>query len=471
MSLELLIDSATVGLVIGRGGSKIKSIQNDSGAVIKILDGDSAATNKIVIIGTEDAQRTASDLIERITGKILQSVKCAAPQPPPRRRQRPIKARPVQRGVSPPLGQIAFNQDVWDEICRENEEMARKKLESLPPIKKDFYVEHGQVKAMTAEQAQSIRLENNNIMVECAPGENAECVRHVPKPVTTFQHAFEPYPEIMAVIRKQRFVNPTPIQCQAWPIIMSGHDLIAIAQTGTGKTLAYILPAIIHLLRQPTPRGRRIGPSVLILGPTRELVSQIEEEITKYIFDGISVLSLYGGVSFENQSYRILNDKPDIIVATPGRLKDLIASSSLKIDHVSYLVLDEADRMLDMGFKAQIEIALSPVRPDRQTVLTSATWPVAVREFAKCFTINPLNVTVGSFDLTAVSTIEQKVIVLKEQQKGRWLESFIDKVSKDEKIIIFMRTKLAVDKLYEKLKKKNINCGYYFLNNHFYCIN
>lgn len=455
MSLELTIDSSMVGLVIGRGGTKIKSIQNDSGAIIKILDGDLVDTHKVVVIGTDDAQKLASDLIEKITGKILQSVKCAAPQPPPRRRQRPTKDRRNQRPSSPPE-QISFNQDVWDEICKENDEKERLLMESLPPIKKDFYVEHKEVKAMSVEQVQSFRLEKNNIVAEYVEG--AEHLQQIPKPVITFEHAFQLYPEIMAVVRKQKFTTPSPIQCQAWPIIMSGHDLIAIAQTGTGKTLAYILPALIHLLRQPTPRKERIGPSVAILGPTRELVLQIEEEINKYIFDGICVMSLYGGVSVEHQIHGIENEKPDIIVATPGRLKELVCLAALKLDHVSYLVLDEADRMLDMGFKCQIEIALGSIRPDKQTILTSATWPLTVQKLATSFTKNPMHITVGSIDLTTVNTVEQKVIVLKERQKGPWIESFIEKISKNEKVIIFMRTKAGVDKLYEKFKNKNINC-------------
>lgn len=453
MSLELTIDSAMVGLVIGRGGTKIKNIQNDSGAIIKILDGDLPATHKIVIMGTDNAQKLANDLVEKITGKILRSVRCAAPQPPPRRRQRPNREH--RRSPSPPE-RIAFNQELWDQIGKENEERDSLLRESLPPIRKNFYVEHKEVKAMSLERVQAFRLERNNIVVEHAQG--TEHLQEIPKPVMTFEHAFQLYPEIMTVIRKQKFTTPSPIQCQAWPIIMSGYDLIAIAQTGTGKTLAYILPALIHLLRQPTPRKERIGPSVTILGPTRELVLQIEEEINKYIFDGVRVMSLYGGVSVEHQIDCIVNDKPDIIVATPGRLKELVGLSAAKLDHVSYLVLDEADRMLDMGFKNQIEMALSSIRYDRQTILTSATWPLTVQKLATCLTTNPMQITVGSTDLTTVQTVEQKVIILKERQKGPWLESFIEKISKNEKVIIFMRTKMAVDKLYEKLKNKNINC-------------
>lgn len=455
MSLELTIDSSMVGLVIGRGGSKIQSIQNDSGAIVKINDGDMVDTHKVLIIGTDEAQKLASYMVQKIAGKILKSVKCAVPQPPPRRRQRPNRDRHNQRSPSPPE-QIPFNQEVWDQICKENDEKDRLLMESLPPIKKDFYVEHQEVKAMSVEQVQAFRLEKNNIVVEYAEG--AEHLQQIPKPVITFEHAFKLYPEIMAVIRKQKFTTPSPIQCQAWPIIMSGHDLVAIAQTGTGKTLAYILPALIHLLRQPTPRKERIGPSVLILGPTRELVLQIEEEINKYIFDGICVMSLYGGVSMEQQMDDIENKKPDIIVATPGRLKELIGIAAVKLDHVSYLVFDEADRMLDMGFKNQIEIALRPIRPDKQTILTSATWPLTVRELATYFTKNPMHITVGSLDLTTVNTVEQKVIVLKEHQKEPWIQSFIENISKNEKVIIFMRTKAGVDKLYEKFRNQNINC-------------
>ncbi|XP_026817783.1 probable ATP-dependent RNA helicase DDX43 [Rhopalosiphum maidis] len=464
MSTLLVIESAMAGLVIGRGGATIKTIQQDSGAMVKLTNGDTADTRNVKIIGSEDAQRLASGMIEKIVGKLLRSETITTPPPPPRRQARgggtsrgTDRPRPKRRSVSP-VEKITISDEAWEEILRENRQRDLEIIQSLPPIIKDLYVEHKQVKAMSDEEVQSFRTAQNDTTVQYVDG--AECLRPIPKPIKTFEHAFGSYPDIMKVIKKQNFTVPSPIQCQAWPIIMSGHDLIAIAQTGSGKTLAYILPAIIHLLGQPTPRNKRIGPSVMIMGPTRELVLQIHDEITKYLYNNIKVVCVYGGgVSAQEHQKLIKAEKPDIVVATPGRLNDLIGIQAIKLEHVSYLVLDEADRMLDMGFKNQIELSLRHVRPDKQTILTSATWPTAVKNLANYFTKNPLHITVGSLDLSTVNTVTQKIIILKEHQKEAWLDEFIStSLSKDDKVIIFMRKKTSVEKMYENFIRKNIKC-------------
>lgn len=453
MATVLTIESAMAGLVIGRSGTQIKSIQQSSGAKVMLTDGPNANTRNVTITGTADAQLSACNMIKKITGKILQSeTNVALPSRQPRTQRRPK----MQRESSPPET-IKISDEAWAEIERENEERERKRIESLVPIKKNFYVEHDEIKVMSAEEVEIFRLNQNNIMVGYVDG--ADTSQPIPKPIKTFHHAFHTYPKILNIIKKQKFTEPSPVQCQAWPIIMSGHDLVAIAQTGTGKTLGYILPAIIHLLGQPTPRKHRIGPSVLVLGPTRELVLQIENEINKYTYDGISVICVYGGVPAQSQSDRLINEKPEIVVATPGRLNDMIGVKAVNLEHVSYLVLDEADRMLDMGFKNQIELSLRHVRPDKQTILTSATWPTSVRELANYFATNPLHITIGSLDLATVNTVDQKVIILKEHQKESWLEDFIkNKMEKTEKIIIFMRKKLSVEHLYAKMISQNIEC-------------
>lgn len=451
----LVIESSMAGLVIGRAGARIKSIQSDSGATVSLMDGDTPDTRKVKIGGTEEAQRLATSMVTKIAGKVLQSETVDAPAPRPARQQR--RHRPANRDQSPPMENTISAED-WAEIDRENAENKRKLMESLPPIKKKFYFEHGEVKAMSEADVKEFQLSQNEISVKYTE-DATDTSLPIPKPVKTFNHAFHCYPEILKVIKKQKFLNPSPVQCQAWPIIMSGHDLIAIAQTGSGKTLAYILPALIHLLGQPTPRAERIGPSVVILAPTRELVLQIEEEIIKYSFDNIDIISLYGGVDIKKHHDRLLLDqKPDIVVATPGRLNDLISTMFLKLDHTSYVVLDEADRMIDMGFRNQIELSLRHVRPDKQTILTSATWPESVREFAKLYTTNPLHVTIGSFDLTTVQTVEQQIIVLKENEKEAWLEEYVKNSLRNDKVIIFMRKKTSVDVLYSKFIDQNIQC-------------
>lgn len=445
------IESAMVGMVIGRGGTKIKSIQRETGAMIKINDTPSSSDKRSVkITGSEDSQRKAAAMISSITGCDLGSVKIGASTSVPR------KPRRARREQSPPE-QLHLTAEQWAEIDREAENIKNEIRKSYPAIKKDFYVEHPDITALSDIEVSEFRHQKNCISVKYVNNDSSS--QSIPKPVKTFQHAFHAFPEILKVIDKQDFLEPSPVQCQAWPIIMSGHDLIAIAQTGTGKTLAYILPALIHLVRQPVERHLRIGPSVVILGPTRELVQQIEEEIKKYVYDNIHVMSVYGGVDVKSHIIAIDNVMPDILVATPRRLNDLVGIMAIKLNHVSYLVLDEADRMLDMGFKNQIELALRHIRDDKQTILTSATWPEAVEKLANYYTTNPLHLTVGSFDLTTVSTDALQLVILKEHEKDFWLNKYMKKsFPKDYKVIIFMRNKISLDKLYSKFQQKNIKC-------------
>lgn len=460
MSLTVMeIESSLAGLVIGRGGAKIKSIQQESGAIVKLVNNNNEQTSTVKIIGSKQAQSLARDLVMHATGgRVLRTQETAAPKPPPG------KNRGSGRPQSP-NETISLSAEQWAEIDRENEETKRQHLASLPPIVKKFYVEHKEVTAMSDEAVNAFRLEKNNIMIDYV---NIELKGHISpvvlppilKPVKTFHHAFHMYPEIMRVIRQQKFKEPSPIQCQAWPCIMNGHDLIAIAQTGTGKTLTYILPALINLMRQPVPRKERIGPYVLVLGPTRELVLQIEEEIKKYTFYGICVQSIYGGSDNTHlQVDRLVNERPDIVVATPGRLNDLVGQRAVNLEHVVYLVLDEADRMIDLGFKNQIELSLRHIRPDRQTIMTSATWPDDVKKLSGLYTRNPLKIQVGSLDLTTVNTVEQKIIVLHGSKKQAWLDDYIfNKIQKQDRVIIFMSKRITVDEQYEKFSYQNISC-------------
>jgi len=178
----------------------------------------------------------------------------------------------------------------WDELMKEEAEKLKQKMAALPPIIKDFYKEHPEVTMMTDQEVEDFRMSKNNIMIKYIDENN---VKPLPKPVLKFSHAFGDYPEIIEEIQKQQFETPSPVQCQAWPIIMSGHDLIAIAQTGTGKTLAFLLPAFIHIDFQPTPRSERKGPSILVLAPTRELVLQIESEVCICFLCDISLIIIF----------------------------------------------------------------------------------------------------------------------------------------------------------------------------------
>lgn len=279
---------------------------------------------------------------------------------------------------------------------------------------KKFYTENSIVRNLTPSQVAEIRLSNNNISVKRVFSENVSA--DIPNPVLSFDDCFADYPDLMEEIKKQGFQKPSPIQCQAWPVLLNGEDLIGIAQTGTGKTLAFLLPAMIHTELQSTPRSERTGPNVLVLAPTRELALQIEREVAKYSFRGMKAVCVYGGGD-RNKQITQVEKGVEIIIATPGRLNDLVQAKVIDVSTITYLVLDEADRMLDLGFEPQIRKILLDIRPDRQTVMTSATWPAGVRRLAQSYMSNPIQVFVGSLNLAAVHSVQQIIEICAEEEK------------------------------------------------------
>lgn len=307
----------------------------------------------------------------------------------------------------------------WAAFNRQSEDFTKEFWAKLPDIIKNFYQEDPEVANFTPEQVAEIRALNNNISVGYV-FENSQKV-HIYNPVTSFEQCFRDYPEIMEAIQNQGFAKPSPIQAQAWPILLSGQDMIGIAQTGTGKTLAFLLPAFIHIEGQTIPRSERTGPTVLVLAPTRELALQIEREVKKYSYKQMKVVCLYGGGSRRDQM-DICAQGVDIVIATPGRLSDLSCAGSIDLKSVSYLVLDEADRMLDLGFEPQIRKILIDIRPNRQTVMTSATWPPGVRRLAESYSQDPIQVCVGTLDLAAVHSVSQSIVILEDNDDVKYEE-------------------------------------------------
>ena len=226
---------------------------------------------------------------------------------------------------------------------------------SLIKFEKNFYEEDKRVQARTEREVTEYRREK----------EIQVFGNHIPKPVTNFDEMnFPSY--VMAEIKRAGFTAPSPIQCQSWPMALSGRDLVAVSATGSGKTISFALPAMIHINAQPllSPGD---GPIVLILAPTRELAVQIQEECTKFGSSSrIRNTCVYGGVPKGGQ-IRDLQRGSEIVIATPGRLIDMLESGKTNLRRVTYLVMDEADRMLDMGFEPQIKKILEQIRPDRQS--------------------------------------------------------------------------------------------------------
>lgn len=275
---------------------------------------------------------------------------------------------------------------------------------------------------------------------------------NVPPPFTTFEATGFPS-ELLKEVHQAGFSVPTPIQAQSWPIAMQGRDIVAIAKTGSGKTLGYLLPGFMHLKQRRN--NSQMGPTVLVLSPTRELATQIQDEAVKFGRSSrISCTCLYGGAP-KGPQLKELDRGVDIVVATPGRLNDILETRRVSLNQVSYLVLDEADRMLDMGFEPQIRKIVKEVPTRRQTLMYTATWPKEVRKIAADLLSNAVQVNIGNADeLVANKSITQYVEVLSSMEKQRRLEQILRSQEPGSKIIIFCATKKMCDLLARNLSRQ-----------------
>jgi ATP-dependent RNA helicase DDX5/DBP2 len=322
-------------------------------------------------------------------------------------------------------------------------------LPTLPEFKKDFYNEHDDTAARSEEEVAAWR-EKQKIT----------CRGHdVPKPIMTFDEAkFPAY--VRDTLLDEKFEAPTGIQAQGWPMAMAGRNTVGIAQTGSGKTLSFILPGIVHINQQPLMEAGD-GPIVLVLAPTRELAQQIQMVASKYGRNSrIKNCCVFGGQPKSGQM-RELKDRqpPEIVIACPGRLIDFLDSRVTNLKRVTYLVLDEADRMLDMGFEPQLRKIVTQIRPDRQTLMWSATWPKEVQSLAREFLgENPIQTRIGDTVLCANADVRQVIRILDEADKLRQLNKLVNKIFKEDnpKTIIFAETKRKVDEIVMGLRKDGV---------------
>jgi len=247
---------------------------------------------------------------------------------------------------------------------------------------------------------------------------------------------------ILKVLDKLNFHTPTPIQVQAIPDALTGEDIIGVAQTGTGKTLAFGLPIIQRLIKK--------GGQGLILLPTRELAIQVEETMHKVAGSfGIRTAMIIGGAPM-NRQVRDLKKKPHVIVGTPGRIIQHIDEKTIYLDKVSILVLDEADRMLDMGFEPQIKRILRVVPKDRQTMLFSATMPKTIVEIATQYMKRPTHVEVARQGSTAEG-VDQEIYIVARNQKRQLLENLLKQY--EGTVLVFSRTKHGAKKICRDLNR------------------
>ncbi|KAG8124116.1 hypothetical protein E2320_019420 [Naja naja] len=340
-----------------RGGTNIKELEESSGCKIKVIKGN--YESEVKIFGGKDKQTKAKMLIDKLIERYSQN----------NTEERGTKdSYKYQDSGNTSYGQsVVINSEFrspkpsinWASLRENKAKYEAMKWIDLPPLEKCFYKEAPNIAFMSQEEVDKWRKENNSI--SCDDLKDGE-KRRIPNPVCKFEDAFKYHSDIMANIKKVGFEKPTPIQ--AWPIILQGFDLIGIAQTGTGKTLAYLMPGFIHLDSQPISREKRNGPGMLVLIPTRELALQVEAECLKYSYKGIKSICIYGGGDRKGQINTVTKGV-DIVIATPGRLNDLQMNGFINLKSIT------------------------------------ATWPDGVRRLAKSYLKDPMIVYVGTLDLAS----------------------------------------------------------------------
>ena len=324
------------------------------------------------------------------------------------------------------------------------------KIEYLP-FEKDFYREVADITRMTDEEVETYRADMEGIKIK---GKNC------PRPVKTWAQCGVSA-KILDILKKN-FDKPTPIQAQAIPLVMSGRDMIGIAKTGSGKTLAFLLPLFRHINAQPELEEGD-GPIAIIMTPTRELCLQIGKEIKKFkgAIKGARSVCVYGGTGISEQIAE-LKRGAEIIVCTPGRMIDMLAANGGRVTNlrrVTFLILDEADRMFDMGFEPQVMRVVDNCRPDKQIVLFSATFPRQMEALARRILTRPVEVQVGGRSVVC-KDIEQTVHVIEDDKKFLKLLEVLGQRLGDGMAIIFVDKQEHADSLLKDLMNASYtSCG------------
>lgn len=311
------------------------------------------------------------------------------------------------------------------------------------PFRKDFYVEVPELAKLREDEVKELRMSLENVKV---------VGKSCPKPITCWAHCGLSR-KVMEVLKKLKYVSPTPIQAQAIPAIMSGRDVIGIAKTGCGKTLSFLLPMFRHILDQPKLEKNE-GPISVVITPTRELATQICEDAAKFTKTlGLRVVAVYGGPNISEQ-IGMLKPGAEIVICTPGRMIEVLTVNSGRVTNLNrctFLVLDEADRLFDMGFEKQIRSIVDLIRPDRQTVMFSATFPKIMEAHARRILNKPIEIQVGGRSVVC-KDVDQKVEIIEEDDKFLRLLPILQKhVNNQTSAIVFVSKQEKADSLLEDL--------------------
>ena len=376
----------------------------------------------------------------------------------------PVQAPQKDDNGSVDRGELLHNDQDHMEYSSEEEDMGfstaiaklvkKHKKKELPKVnhsqieyeafRKSFYVEVPELARMTDEEVKQYRESLENIQIKG---------KMCPKPAKTWAQCGLSA-KILEVLKKNSYERPTPIQAQAIPAVMSGRDLIGVAKTGSGKTLAFVLPMLRHIMDQP-PLEPTDGPIGMIMTPTRELALQIYNETRKFCKSlYLNVACIYGGTGISEQIAG-LKRGAEIIVCTPGRMIDMLAANSGRVTNlhrVTYLVLDEADRMFDMGFEPQVTKIVQNIRPDRQTVLFSATFPRQMEALARKILDKPIEVQVGGRSVVC-RDVEQHIVVLNESEKFLKLLELLGLFQVKGNVLVFVEKQDTADHLFKDLLK------------------
>ncbi|KKY39645.1 putative atp-dependent rna helicase dbp-3 [Diaporthe ampelina] len=343
-----------------------------------------------------------------------------------------------------------------------------------PPVANGAPSKYQQTAALTAVPESEVKtfLENNYITIHDQTNPSITL-----RPVLKFSHL--PTSRLLSKKPFGTFTTPTPIQAASWPFSLSGRDVVGIAETGSGKTYAFSLPCVEALLSLPKPTHSRIAPTrAVIVSPTRELAMQTHESTSSLAsLVGLKAVCIYGGASKDDQR-NLLRKGADIIVATPGRLKDFLSEGSISLSEAAFVVLDEADRMLDKGFEEDIKLIIGscPAKEKRQTLMFTATWPSEVRGLAETFMVDPVKVIInknkpggetgdgngnGTIELQANSRIAQTVEVVDPRGKERRLLEILKEAQRgkahNDRVLVFCLYKKETTRVEQFLTSRGLS--------------
>lgn len=318
-----------------------------------------------------------------------------------------------------------------------------------PPFTKALYIEVPELSKLTHAEVAARRRALGNVRIRG---------RNCPRPIDAWAQAGLSS-SLLGVLQRAKYDSPTPIQAQAIPAVMSGRDVIGVARTGSGKTLAFLLPLLRHIALQPRA-AMGDGPAALVIAPTRELAIQIFGEARKFArVVNVKCVCAYGGSGVKDQIAE-LKRGADVVICTPGRMIDLLAMNSGRITNlrrVTFVVLDEADRMFDMGFEPQLTRIIENIRPDRQTIMFSATFPVQVEKLARKVLKMPVEIVVGG-NSVAAATIDQHVEVRSEDSKFLRLLELLGKWYEVGSTLVFVDRQDNADRIFRELSKARYRC-------------